>query len=536
MLKRGGEGRRRQRSSAGVNVAAVLEYPVKSDGSVIAERLALSGDEGGGLEVSVGEGRREIVAPLSFVKRDVSSSILGDSLAIRLLTPFEVVQGEEVIGQLQSHYLKRVIKRVAETVIESYELAAIHVRLHPLYFLLRWIKPKLALMPSLTRLFWWLSDEDGLREKHLSRVVSRLRTALDEASREEEGVLQKDGELYALNPSKVMRRHLSGGRPVLKLPFNPQVTRFVREPAVAIGAMRLLLAEAYPKPPAILAELEPEEWAFIKTFHGLQPIASDEPLIEAIKKHLSLEGAEVRLDRKGSILNSTYLLQIYADGNKRETLFVKRYFSWTDIKWVAAKLWAMPLRNFYFSPGTRMSNEVFFLSYLAEKGLRVPRVVYLSWGDKVLVENAIKGYDLTEAWTRERGRIGDKLLEDITMGVGRMLAEVHEQDVVVGDCKPDNFMISQPSSEAWLVDLEQASLKGNKSWDLSELILYMGHYLDPEDAERYASLIAKGYLSKGRPEVVEGALDSKFQLTMLPWTPIWTQVWMFRSVERELRR
>jgi tRNA A-37 threonylcarbamoyl transferase component Bud32 len=536
MLERDGEARRRREGSAGEKIVAVLEYPVKSDGSVIAERLAMSGDERRGLEVSVDDGRREIVAPLGFVKRDVSSSILGDSLAIRLLTPFEVVQGGEVISQLQSHYLKRVIKRVTETVIESYELAAIHVRLHPLYFLLRWIKPKLALMPSLTRLFWWLNAENGLREKHLSTVISRLRTALDESSREEDGVLQKDGELYALNPSKVMRGHLGGSRPRLKLPFNPQVTRVVREPAVAIGALRLLLAEAYPKSPASLAEMEPEEWAFIKTFHGLQPISSDEPLIEAIKKHLSLEDAEVKLDRKGSILNSTYLLRIYVDGSPKEALFVKRYFSWTDIKWVAAKLWAMPLRNFYFSPGTRMSNEVFFLSYLAEKGLRVPRVVYLSWGDKVLVENAIRGYNLTEAWTRERGRIGDRRLEEITIGVGRMLAEVHERDVVVGDCKPDNFMIAQPLSETWLVDLEQASLKGNKSWDLSELILYMGHYLDPEDAERYASLIAKGYLSKGRPEVVEGALDSKYQLTMLPWTPIWTQVWMFRSVERELRR
>ncbi|GBC71968.1 hypothetical protein HRbin02_01757 [Candidatus Calditenuaceae archaeon HR02] len=536
MLEQSDEVRRRQGGSAGADVVAVLEYPVKSDGLVIAERLVLSSDERRGLEVSVGDSRREIVAPLGFVKRDISSSILGDSLAIRLLTPFQVVHGGEIIRQLESHYLKRVIKRVTETVIESYELAAVNVRLHPLYFLLRWIKAKLALMPSLARLFWWLSAEEGLREKHLSTVMTRLKAALDESSREEEGALQKDGELYALNPSKVMRRHLAGGRPRLKLPFNPQATRVVREPAVAIGALRLLLAEAYPKAHVSLAEMEPEEWAFIKTFHGLQPIASDEPLIEAIKKHLSLEDAEVKLDRKGSILNSTYLLQIYADGSLKEILFVKRYFSWTDVKWVAAKLWAMPLRNFYFSPGTRMSNEVFFLSYLAEKGLRVPRVVYLSWGDKVLVENAIKGYNLTEAWTRERGRIGDSLLEDITVVIGKMLAEVHEQDVVVGDCKPDNFMIAQPSFETWLVDLEQASLKGNKSWDLSELILYMGHYLDPEDAERYASLIARGYLSKGRPEVVEEALDSKYQLAMLPWTPIWTQVWMVRSVERELRR
>jgi hypothetical protein len=64
----------------------------------------------------------------------------------------------------------------------------------------------------------------------------------------------------------------------------------------------------------------------------------------------------------------------------------------------------------------------------------------------------------------------------------------------------------------------------------------MGHYLSGEDAEKYASLITRGYLEIGRRDVVEKALNSAFQFTMLPWTPIWTQVSMFKSISAELNR
>ncbi|MCS7145749.1 MAG: lipopolysaccharide kinase InaA family protein [Nitrososphaerota archaeon] len=521
--------------SAGESIIAVLEYPVKSDSTLLFERLTLIQREAPGVEVVTDEGRREVLASVGLMKRDVSHSVLGDTLAIRLLTPLNPIHGNDTINQLQSQYLKRIVRRVVDFVVESYELAAIHVRLHPLYFLLRWLKPKLALMPSMTRLFWWLDSRDGSGEAFLSQVLARVRAALDVAAREE-GLLQKAGELYALNPSRVLQARVSVPKPRLKLPFNPQVVKVVKEPRLAVDALRLILAEVQTREPLRLENLNPDEWAYVQTMRGLQRISQDEPLIEAVKKHLSLGDSTVKIDRKGSLLNSTYLLQIYDDGAVKDKLFVKRYFSWTDVKWVAAKLWAMPLRNFYFSPATRMSNEIFFLNYLAEKRFRVPHVVYLSWEEKALVEDAIEGYNLTEAWTRERARLDEGLLERITVGAGEMLASLHEQGLVVGDCKSDNFMVSQASNEIWLVDLEQAALRGDQSWDLSELILYMGHYLDLYEAERYASLIARGYLSKGRPEVVESALDGKFQLAMLPWTPIWTQVWMLRSVERELRR
>lgn len=524
----------RPHSLGNYELVGVLDYPVKKGEGELRERLTLLDSPQAEIEISYTEGCREITASYNLMQRDASSSLLGDNLALRLLTPFTIHIGENKIRHLQLFYLRRVIRIVSEHVIDNYELATTAIRLHPLYFLLRWLKPKLALMPSLARLFWWLDPTAKGHEAYLSQVLSNMQEALRHATRE--GILLEADGLYSVNPARVTQGVSRRTNLRIKLPFNPQVVKVIREPRAAVGALRLVLSEVQPNEPAWQLDLNPESWAFIQTALGLQPFSRDEPLLEAIKDYLSLPDAELKIDKKGSILNSTYLLKVYRDGDLKNSLFVKKYFSWTDIKWVATKLWAMPLRNFYLSPITRMSNEIYFLNQLKEKEFRVPHIVFVSWGDRVLVENAIEGFSLTEAWTKQRERLSDTALEKFTINVGSMLAKVHEKGIVLGDCKPDNFIISPSSSETWLVDLEQAAFKGSQSWDLAELILYMGHYLEPDDAERYASLIASGYSSERGTESLRGLLDGRFQLTMLPWTPIWTQALMIRAVERQLRK
>jgi len=519
----------------GVTVATA-EYPVRVGGGYAAERLRVTGSMDVGVEVSPSDRGWEIVATLGALRRDVSHALFADRLALRLLTPYQALRGGDALDQLRSQYLRKIVRRVADSMVEVYELAALNLRVHPFYFVARWIKPKMAVNHGLSRLFWWLGgDGEGATELR-ERVLERLRGDLDAMS-DEEGLVLRDGDLYMLNPARVAQRRLGGSKRLFKLPINPQVIRVIREPRAAVGALRLILAEAQSGEQAGLTGLEPEDWAFLRTARGLQRVSRDEPLVEALRRHLGLVGAEAVVERRGSLLNSTFLIKFYVGGELAESLFAKRYFSWTDVKWVAAKLWAMPLRNFYLSPATRMSNEVYFLGCLADRGIRVPEVVYLSLPEKVLVENAIDGFSLTEAWTRMRGVLGEELAVMAAEAAGEALSRVHDEGVVLGDCKPDNFMVSGGHSpEVWVVDLEQASFKGDMAWDLAELILYMGHYLDLEDAERYASLITRGYLSGGRVEVVEGALDGRFQLAMLPWTPIWTQARMIRAVERELRK
>ncbi len=527
---------RRPRASglaAGKEVA-VIEYPARSGGYTTRERLVLRESGKDYIRILYENDVRIVETTYGLVMKDLSSSIVAENLAVRLLTPFDALMGEDEVGSLRSAYLRRVVRRVVDDIIGTYELAATNLRIPPRYFLVKWIKSKLAILPHLSRLFWWLTPTDHVGESYLSRVSEGTKGVLEEACRD--GLLMKDGDFYRICPLKSLKRvSLYKGLKSKGL-VRPALTDLTRDPRLALDVLKLVLSDVQRIEADGLADLNPEDLLYIPTVRGLQPVSQDEPLIEALKSSLSLGDAEFRIERKGSLLNSTFLLKIYVDGQPRETLFVKKYLSWSDIKWIATKLWAMPLRNFYLMPGTRMGNEVFFLNYLRDRGFKVPEIIYISWKEKALVENAIDAITLTEAWTKMRRGLADEVLEKVTMDVGMLLAEIHSAGVVLGDCKPDNFLTRPETGEFWVVDLEQASLRGGQSWDLSELILYMGHYLSGEDAARYAALITQGYLEAGRREVVEKVLNSAFHIVMLPWSPIWTQVSMFRAVSNKLKQ
>jgi tRNA A-37 threonylcarbamoyl transferase component Bud32 len=84
--------------------------------------------------------------------------------------------------------------------------------------------------------------------------------------------------------------------------------------------------------------------------------------------------------------------------------------------------------------------------------------------------------------------------------VGEMLAKVHSLSVALGDTKPENVIVD-PDDKIYLLDFEQASQGGDKSWDIAEFLYYSGHYLPPLYSNRKAESIARafirGYLSAG---------------------------------------
>jgi tRNA A-37 threonylcarbamoyl transferase component Bud32 len=46
-----------------------------------------------------------------------------------------------------------------------------------------------------------------------------------------------------------------------------------------------------------------------------------------------------------------------------------------------------------------LSNELFFMDYLRERGIPTPRVVHVSWRRKALVRQAVKGQSVMDLWT-----------------------------------------------------------------------------------------------------------------------------------------
>jgi tRNA A-37 threonylcarbamoyl transferase component Bud32 len=98
--------------------------------------------------------------------------------------------------------------------------------------------------------------------------------------------------------------------------------------------------------------------------------------------------------------------------------------------------------------------------------------------------------------------------------IGMKLARVHALGIALGDTKPENIMIGK-HSEIYLMDFEQASRNGDRTWDVAEFLYYAGHDLPMLTETRQVELISrtfiKGYLEAGgEVETVRKAGTAKY--------------------------
>lgn len=507
------------------SVLGGLEYPVRVRGKEGLERLIIHGSSKSLLDVRTEDGVKEIHVSRRLLERDIESAYLGEYTAVRFLTPFRALSGGEEVEGMAHRYVLRVLREVVDNILRDYEMGALSMLFKPEYFLFKKLKVKLSVYPPFQRTFWWADPEKGDREL-LGLVLRRMERGLDALCGE--GILRREGAYYKIDLERGLK--MMGRGDILPRPMriDGELASAVKAFQIGILSPKLLLSDVLGGEREA-PRIEPDDHAYITTARGEQRLSTQYRLSSLIMDVIAPNAHGARIDRRGSLFNSTYVVTAEVGGGAKK-YFVKRYFAWTDLKWVITKIWTLPLRNFYLAPSTRLGNELFFLSFLREKGFNVPEVIHVDWAEKILVEGFIEGLNLVELWTRRDGWDRRRLTEIC----GRLLAGLHREGVVMGDSKPDNFIVER-GGPAWIVDVEQASFKGSPAWDIAVALLFMGHYVDGRDAEEYAESLITGYLSIGRVEEVEEALDPRYQFVMMPWTPIWTQIRMIETARRILR-
>ena len=508
-------------------IAACVEYPVKTRRGIKNELLEIHQSPRIAISTTDDGESRRIIVGLNLMVKDVEKSNMGEFFASRLLTPYEILAGEEEVKSLTQKYIRRAIREIVYDAVSDYGLGVFNMRFLPQYFLYKKIKARISLYPPAYRIYWWITDESSdLLRTVLKRVEKELESLCDE------GLLTRsvDG-YYSVNREVAKSLDLSSlDRPLPSLKINSRITTLFKAGKIGLTSPLLLISETVDLPIED-QQLDPDEYAYITTSTGIHSLASSQDIYELVSNYSGVKSERIEITKRGALFNSTYVAFVRRDSEPAAGLFIKRYESWTDVKWVVAKIWTMHLRNFYYSASVRLGNELFFLSYLRERGFNVPKVIHVDWERKIIVEEAIDGVDLTYSWIKK----SRKGLEEITGACGAMLARIHKSGVVVGDCKPDNFIIDS-DGKVWIVDLEQASLRGDQSWDVAECVLYMGHYLDGDELEEYAESLISGYLSEGDQKTVEKALDPRYQFVMLPWTPIWNQLRVVEVVKKLLKK
>ncbi|MCK4440326.1 hypothetical protein KAU85_05015, partial [Candidatus Bathyarchaeota archaeon] len=249
---------------------------------------------------------------------------------------------------------------------------------------------------------------------------------------------------------------------------------------------------------------DPLRYLYIPTARGLVPL-SDKMDIEAFARKVLSRGeeAEIEIEKIGGVLNDVYLIRSFADNDEKKVV-VKRFKDWSSFKWFPLNLWTLGTRTFAVLGRSRLERECAINQQLYTMGFDVPKILYVSHRERLVFMEYVEGEKLDKMIKRIANlKTTENAKKELSVigRVGEKFAKVHASGIALGDTKPENIMVREKNGEICLLDLEQASRKGDKIWDVAEFLYYTGHYLPPFFGTRLAELISKafigGYLGAG---------------------------------------
>jgi thiamine kinase-like enzyme len=94
-------------------------------------------------------------------------------------------------------------------------------------------------------------------------------------------------------------------------------------------------------------------------------------------------------------------------------------------------------------------------------------------------------------------------------------------DITLGDCKPENFIIST-DDKIYVLDLEQGERKGDIAWDIAEYCYFSGHYGNTltTGLQQFIKSFIEGYTQIGNRETLRKAAQFSYGRVFIGWTPL----------------
>jgi Kae1-associated kinase Bud32 len=176
-------------------------------------------------------------------------------------------------------------------------------------------------------------------------------------------------------------------------------------------------------------------------------------------------------------------------------------------------MWTLGTTSFAVLGQSRLEKEYAINMFLYSKGFPVPKIIYISHQNRMIFKEYIEGKELVENIKRIISSTNNENDVTIVKEVGRKIAKAHNLGVSLGDCKPENFIVK--GNDIVLLDLEQATRQGNKTWDIAEFLYFSGHYSPLISSSKAISIITRnfieGYLEAGgKKEIIKNASSARY--------------------------
>ena len=461
-------------------------------------------------------------------ERDVNQGWLGEFAAEKVTFPYEPLINREYLRRQEVKVKRRIVWELLENlVLESPELSQ-ELLVKVEYFVYETLRRRAKLFPPITYSFLNMFRGD-LKRRNTDAIMKGYLKALDQLA-EEKWITFSDGYIKVTqNLINAIRNQKIRIPALLKsvqkttllhiLNVFPKITNLlVQDQKMFRGPYRKAEAEQ------LVFRLEdPEKYLLMPTPNGLVPL-SDRTTVEVFAERIMSNNdvADIKVKEVGGVLNTVYLLTLRENGREQKVV-VKKFEDWFDFKWFPLALWTLGTKTFSVLGRSRQEKEYAINQFLRSHGFAVPKILHISYKARLIFEDFIEGESLVGVIKRilsSRERVPEIAL---VREVGRNIAEAHKLGVSLGDCKPENIIVTK-DGKPFFVDLEQASRDGNHAWDIAEFLYYSGHYASPispaDSAELIATEFIEGYLEAGgEKETIKKAGSPRYTKVFSIFTP-----------------
>ncbi len=463
------------------------------------------------------------------LEKDVKQGWLGEFGAEKILVPYEPLFNKEYLWSQEVLLKRRIIWELLENIVLGIPESSHELIIMPEYFLYETILRRAKLFPPVTFRFLNMLRND-VKERNVTQMMHGFSEALKELS-EEKWIKLSDDHV------KITRKFIHAIR-----------SKRIRVPSFLRSVQRSAFFHVFSVLPKMMSPLQREEEIFMKTHAdfrnedltlqledpkkylfmptplGPVPLSDETTIEEFVRKNVpSGEMANIQISEMGGVLNTAYLLS-FRRNHEEHKIVVKKFKDWLGFKWFPLALWALGTKSFAVLGQSRLEREYALSQFLHSQSWPVPRVLYISLKERLIFKEFVEGENLSKI-IRRLLTSKEKTTEEIALirTVGRRIAEAHRLGVALGDCKPENVIVTKDGTP-YFVDLEQASRDGNQTWDIAEFLYYSGHYVSPIAPVNAAELIAKefvkGYLeAEGKKETIKKAGSARYTKVFSIFTP-----------------
>ena len=463
---------------------------VVSEGPSMLRKLAVEVD---GFNIPV------IVISKTLLLGDAYYDIVGDYIVSYLLFPLEIIYDKNnLLVKTVIDTRKRIIDEEV-SILASYGKILSYAVIPIEYFPIKALSIRVRLYGSLEALTARILDYIGF-----SKFREILRKTYQEII---QSIIRED----RLKP--VDKYHVKLSDKVLLEPSYKKYIPRIKEriSPIAMSIASFLIDE---KPIGEIQSRIPIEFVkphlMIKMMEGILGLGDWRELIE--KKYGIL-----KKEKKTSIVYATEIYRV--DGKK---VVVKQYTSPSSIKWILASIASILSKKFIVNSWERQYNEYHATIILKSLGFPHRGIVIVDPISAVTIFEYIEGTPIIEL-----AKSNDKLSETAYKLTGKLLAQLHLNNIVMGDTKPDNYIFTLHKGEPMVIpiDLEQVKESNSleeKAWDIAMFVYFhgMGYTKIHDNYIKLLELFLKEYTEvMGSRQIISEASKLKYQLPFMYIVP-----------------